>query len=311
MTTSTAMCLTANAPGAVAIIEVCGAVHTAMQQAQCPLPDVGGLQLHTIPDLDDVLLARIDEHTLHIMPHGGRHVVRRVLHWLADHGVSLDSASSHATWPSAQEHEHNMLAALPLARTSLALELLLAQPSRWQDWDGTWTPADDARCARLDRLLHPPLVVLAGPPNIGKSTLLNALAGRTRALVDDAPGTTRDHVGAAIDLEGLIVHWVDTPGLRESDDLIEEAAIQVAQDPLARADFLIAAADATTQWPELPRTADLRLAMRSDLGQRSDADGQCAAAIGDGLEEVVQLIRDALVPEADRTSTRPWKVNAG
>ncbi len=309
MTPTTAMCLTASAPGAIAIIEVRGDVTATMQQARCPLPDIGRLHLHTIPDLDDVLLARIDAHTLHIMPHGGRHVVRRILDWLGQYGAAINTQSNTANWPSARPHEQDMLAALPLARTALALDLLLAQPDRWETWDGIWTEADAARSARLNRLLHPPLIVLAGRPNIGKSTLLNTLAGRTRAIVDDAPGTTRDHVGATIDLGGLMVQWIDTPGLRRSEDPIEAAAIAVAHASLHDADFLIAAADASTPWPTLPRAPDMRLGMRSDLGARDDVDAQCAAASGEGLEAVVQWIRERLVPEKDRLCTRPWKVH--
>ena len=85
------------------------------------------------------------------------------------------------------------------------------------------------RDLRLRRLITPARVVVTGPTNAGKSTLLNALAGRAVAIAHHTPGTTRDAVAARIDLAGLVVDWFDTPGVRPDMDPIERAAAELAQ----------------------------------------------------------------------------------
>ena len=82
-------------------------------------------------------------------------------------------------------------------------------------------------------------IVLAGKPNTGKSSLLNALAGDNIAIVTDIAGTTRDTVSTTIDLDGLPLHIIDTAGLRQSDDQVEQIGIQRAHQVLADADHVL------------------------------------------------------------------------
>lgn len=79
-------------------------------------------------------------------------------------------------------------------------------------------------------------VVLAGAPNVGKSSLLNALAGRETAIVTDIPGTTRDVLRERLSIDGLPLHIIDTAGLRESSDPVEQEGVRRAHAELARAD---------------------------------------------------------------------------
>lgn len=88
-------------------------------------------------------------------------------------------------------------------------------------------------------------VVIAGQPNAGKSSLLNALAGAELAIVTAVPGTTRDKVQQTIQIEGVPVHVVDTAGLRESDDEVEKIGIEHAWDAIAQADAVLFLHDLT------------------------------------------------------------------
>ena len=87
-------------------------------------------------------------------------------------------------------------------------------------------------------------VVLVGPPNAGKSSLLNALAGHERAIVTDIPGTTRDVLQETIRVDGVELTLVDTAGLRVSNDAIEAEGIRRAHTELTRADLALAVVDA-------------------------------------------------------------------
>ncbi len=82
-------------------------------------------------------------------------------------------------------------------------------------------------------------IVIAGQPNAGKSTLLNALTGRESAIVTDIPGTTRDVLREEILIDGLPVHVIDTAGLREASDQVEQIGIQRAWNEISKADRLL------------------------------------------------------------------------
>ena len=83
------------------------------------------------------------------------------------------------------------------------------------------------------------LVVLAGPPNAGKSSLLNALLEENRAIVSDVPGTTRDSIEAWLDLDGWPIRLVDTAGLREAKDEVEGEGVRRSEDLIAKADVVV------------------------------------------------------------------------
>ena len=88
-------------------------------------------------------------------------------------------------------------------------------------------------------------VVIGGRPNAGKSTLLNALVGRDRAIVSATPGTTRDEIEAEAEIEGFRFRFVDTAGLRETADAIEAEGVRRAHRSIARADVLLYVFDLT------------------------------------------------------------------
>ena len=95
------------------------------------------------------------------------------------------------------------------------------------------------RAAEGQLLRRGALVVLAGPPNAGKSSLLNVLLGEHRAIVSEVPGTTRDTIEAWIDLDGWPIRLVDTAGLRETKDEIEGEGVRRSEDQIAQADVVV------------------------------------------------------------------------
>lgn len=88
-------------------------------------------------------------------------------------------------------------------------------------------------------------IVIAGQPNVGKSSLLNKLSGEEVALVSDIPGTTRDVIRQAIQLQGVPLFIIDTAGLRQSDDVVENMGIARAHQTLHRADLILLVLDAS------------------------------------------------------------------
>jgi len=87
-------------------------------------------------------------------------------------------------------------------------------------------------------------VVLAGQPNVGKSSLLNQLSGEDRAIVTEVAGTTRDVLREAIQIEGIPLHIIDTAGLRETDDIVEKLGIERSWREIANADVVLRMVDA-------------------------------------------------------------------
>ncbi|MCX7717005.1 MAG: tRNA uridine-5-carboxymethylaminomethyl(34) synthesis GTPase MnmE [Candidatus Sumerlaeaceae bacterium] len=95
-------------------------------------------------------------------------------------------------------------------------------------------------------------VVIAGAPNAGKSSLFNALVGRERAIVTPHPGTTRDTIESTVDMAGIAVTLVDTAGLREDADMIEQLGIQRTAEALATADMILHVIDSSSSLPPMP-----------------------------------------------------------
>jgi tRNA modification GTPase len=101
-----------------------------------------------------------------------------------------------------------------------------------------------ATAAEGERLQEGAVCVIAGRPNVGKSSLFNALLGRDRALVTEVPGTTRDAIEAPATCDGFPFRLIDTAGLRDSDDRVERAGIEVSHRYLAAADVILLCVEA-------------------------------------------------------------------
>ncbi len=314
MTLSASQCwatvVTPDHPGAVGIFHVAGNAALLLAELTGAREwKTGRISLSKIGSIEQVLLACIDDDSAMLMPHAGPRAMQRVIEELTNRGVVVRDSQSidpEALYPEAESRwEALALGALARAASPLAIDLLLRQPHIWRATPAI-TAGDRDRSRRLRHLLDPPLVVLAGLPNVGKSTLTNHLAGRSISIEADLPGTTRDYTAVRIDLAGLVVNWVDTPGLRATGDDIESRAIHIARRLFDSADLIIAMADHESGWPDLPRPAGLRIANKADLGARSDGGLHVSAATGTGVREVVRAVREILVAEADLAHPGPW-----
>jgi len=271
------------ASGAIAIIDVIGDFATfaaAVGLDQLPL---GRPYLRTLCNLDHALIVRWSPTHAQLMPHGGCAL-------LAELQTRLLAAGLHQSLPDPllstdATLDQLITEALAQAISPAAIDLLLAQPARFDAAGLTpaTTPPPTPRDRTLSRLIYPPLVLALGRPNIGKSTLLNRLAGDTVSIVADAPGTTRDYVGVHLTLDGLTLRYIDCPGLRVSDDPIEQAAIALALSLTPHADLILDVSDPTSPsplahpaellahpafarcYPELASLPRLNIHLRADL----------------------------------------------
>jgi len=166
------------------------------------------------------------------------------------------------------------------------------------------------RSARRSQLLRGARVVLAGEPNVGKSSLLNRLAGEDVAIVTPLPGTTRDVVRATLQLDGIAVELLDTAGLRSSADPIEQIGIERTRSSMEDADLVLRVRDCSIASspeavavpagiPVLEVLNKADLLPESDVQQRATSEGRgdgvyVSARSGAGLGALRQAISNAL-----------------
>ena len=302
MDNSTWTLLTAPKMGAIAIIQITGDVTTCLQQLTGRTSWTNSsLQLVQIPDIDEVIAVKISDDLAHIMPHGSIHILNKIATTLETLGIQKVNAPR---FPEAENAiERAMLHALSTAKSPLAVELLLQQPALLRN--ASPTDADLARSAVLNHLIHPPKVVLLGEPNTGKSTLMNALTKQDTSIVHELPGATRDAVGARINCGGLVIDMYDLPGVRESQDHIEQKAIHLSKTLIAESVLTVLIADAEHDWLQVS-TPHITVATKSDIKTRADCNIQVSAHTGIGMEELTLALRDEIVPQKFLTHDGPW-----
>lgn len=271
-----AACLTPPFPGGVAVIEVVGAdapfLVNAVLQARRPIDltcmPVDEFRLARLMDgeetIDDVIVSvrpgESGEYVVDLTLHGGPRVVQRALLLLKRVGVDIVEQISLLpwSWPARGPRQEPWLKSLLRAKTPAVAGWLMRmrisfpaeiqrivtmlEAGRTQQAERT---LDEVciRGRRLHYLLEGVRVVLLGGPNVGKSTLANALAGREGSIVSSTAGTTRDWVEHPTTILGAPFELVDTAGLRESEDPVECEAVRRACAQAATADLLIQVMD--------------------------------------------------------------------
>ena len=141
-------------------------------------------------------------------------------------------------------------------------------------------------------------VVIAGRPNAGKSSLLNALAGREAAIVTDIAGTTRDVLREHIHIDGMPLHIIDTAGLREATDKVEQIGIERAWQEILQADRVLFMVDSTTTtaidpaeiWPDFIAQIPPELGI-SVIRNKADLTGECQRLTAQYLLQQEQQLR--------------------
>lgn len=324
--------LTPPGHGAIATLAVrgpnaWGLVHQLFRPAQGtlpPHPEAGKIWLGDFGDeIADrvVLTARMRQQYpwIEIHCHGGPEVVRLLLETLQAHGVRVIAWPELEASASGNALQAEALAALSETRTLRTAAILLDQyhGALANAWNALEAATErhaaaemEQRLAELIRfvpvgrhLTQPWRVVVAGAPNVGKSSLVNALAGFQRCIVSATPGTTRDVVTTLIALDGWPVELADTAGQREATAALEAEGIARARAASAAADLILWVLDASTRpvWP--PDRAAVRLVVNKvdlpaawDLSQAAEAP-HLSAATGAGLAEFCQTLTHWLVPD--------------
>ncbi len=338
----TAARLTPAGRGAVAVIRVCGGWLADHERGRTVFLPANRQDLRDQPlqrmiygrwgwsATEDVVVCRTAEDVFEIQCHGGDAAVARILLDLQELGIATDSAAEQLrgatdtlemelqdalsrtlTWRTADlvneqcqgvlRGAYGRLAAIPWNTTGLAeATTLLDQLMAWATFGL--------------HLTTPWSVVLTGRPNVGKSSLINALLGYRRAIVSEQPGTTRDVVTSMTAFDGWPVQLADTAGLRETVEELEAAGIARAQARLATADLRVVLVDIG----EPPTPQDFQLVelwpqaiVVAHKCDRSDAWGpalpkqalRVSSACELGLEELQQHIATALVPAVPAPGT--------
>lgn len=296
MSETTVSVLTPPGKSALAVLGLAGPrawdVARAVFAARADLPDApeaGRFWLGRVGDdvRDDAVLAVRDAGRVELHVHGGREVVRWLLELIAARGVPAVPWQEQRASPLA-----DVLSRAATVRTAaIALDQYVGpvtgDPSRWSDVGA--------------HLARPWRVVLAGAPNAGKSSLLNALAGYQRSVVAPTPGTTRDVVTLTLALDGWPVEFADTAGLRDADDAIEGQGVALAREAIAGADLCLWLLDATATPTQVP-TGALAVVNKIDqpaawdLARAGDAP-RVSAVTGEGLAGLCEAVVRRLVPE--------------
>jgi len=155
-----------------------------------------------------------------------------------------------------------------------------------------------------ERLREGALVVLAGRPNAGKSSLFNALLGTERALVTEIPGTTRDTIEASVDVDGWPLRLADTAGLRESDDRIERLGIEVSRRYLDASDLVLLCVEsgrelAAEEQKVLDRYPTVVVRTKADLAPAPAGELGVSAVTGAGLDRLRTTLVERLFGELE------------
>ncbi len=337
--------LTSLAPSAIAVLQVHGPLALDFVN-RCWRPNRrdASLQLDVIrygftqsdrhTDGESIVVCRTGEHRVEIHCHGGRLAAESILQTLLSLGAierpaNLSLAAEDCDLITSEARE-DLLSATTKRATAILLDQFRGALKREFDTIASLLGAGDAdeasrRLNQLDarsrvgmHLINPWRVVLAGPPNSGKSSLLNFLLGYSRAIVHEQAGTTRDLLAEHSSFDGWPIELVDGAGIRTASDAIEAAGIENTLDRISTADCTVLLVDVVAGWTEthsqifnhctgkvviVGTKCDLASAPQIDFGHLPASDSNLTAnpvltssVTGKGLNELMTAVVSVLVP---------------
>lgn len=277
-------------------------------------------------DREEVVVCRTNSTVWEIHCHGGRLASRALLESLRSQGAEVVDRHQWLANTIPDRFQRDALERLSQAPTMRTAAILADQfrgalRRAWLEIQQLAERGDreDARnrIAELHswtafglHLVEPWKVLVTGKPNVGKSSLINALLGYERAITSERPGTTRDVLRARTALDGFPIEFWDTAGLRTPKDIVEQAGIERARRYGSAADLVVYVVDATTGWTERDQqrvaqySSSLVVANKVDL---VDHMAPCPVPIiptsvlkNQGIEALADALVAALVPNVPR-----------
>lgn len=342
-TPTTVSRLTSSVPSAIAVLEINGA--SALDFAKrCWRPNQGDntLRINAIrfgftrcdglEQGESIVICRTGECRVEIHCHGGRMASDAILRKLVSCGAIEQPANLRglvrSTDEIASEAQQDLLLATTLRTTSILLDQFRGSLGLELDTIKSMLIASNTaeatrRLTQLNtrselgrHLIEPWRVVLAGPPNSGKSSLLNRLLGYSRAIVHEQAGTTRDLLEERSSFDGWPIELVDGAGIRTATDAIEAIGIEQTLQRIATADCTLLLVDRTTGWTQahdqildhcsgrvvlVNTKSDLnRVGVNVQLGhipQPITMRVDTSSVTGDGLKELMNSVVSMLVPQ--------------
>ncbi|HEX3151470.1 MAG TPA: GTPase [Gemmataceae bacterium] len=254
------------------------------------------------PVIDEIILAQTAPETFEVHSHGGPRVVKSLLAMLSSKGIQETSSPANV-----------VLRMLTQARTVRTASILLDQFHGAYDRAAAIVQAGGPAAERMRALLHrnarvgrhlvePWKVAIVGAPNVGKSSMLNALAGFGRSVVSPIPGTTRDAVSVSLACDGWPIDFIDTAGLRESNDAIEAEGIERTRAAAATSDLVLWIVDASQPEPEAGARANGQIVVLNKIdlidlpADAFPAAAHVSALTGAGINALISQIVARLVP---------------
>ena len=266
---------------------------------------------------ESIVVCRTGQQRVEIHCHGGRLASETILHTLVSYGAIEQASGSSNRIPNEDaiisEAREDLVKATTLRSTSILLDQMRGALQREFDaihsklHEGDLSDAltrlrQLANRANVGRhLIEPWQVVLAGPPNSGKSSLLNLLLGYSRAIVHDQAGTTRDLLSERSSFDGWPIELIDGAGIRASTDAIEATGVQRTLLRIASADCVLLLVDKTTGWSETHEEI-LRQSTGTIVLVLTKADLGLTEPIGDWHLPMLPRVSDSIAAKVDTSS---------